>query len=190
MLSTLRAPSIRIARANTRAATSAIAHKYAGAAFGAALKKSPATLDTVQKELSSIGAAVKTDEKLAAFVNDPTLSNRDRQAGLQALFARAGGAKRGEVSEVTKNLFNVLAENRRLTETVAVVESFSERVAKHRGELEVIVTSAKPLDKDVLARLEKTLKQSQKAQQAKTVKITNKVCASLLLFLVVDLRGR
>lgn len=168
---------MRIARQNSRAASSAIATKYAHAAYGAALSKSPATLDTVQKELATIGSALKTDEKLSAFVQNPTLSTKDRQNGLEALFAKIGGAK---ASDITKNLFTVLAENGRLVETPDVVTGFSELVAKYKGELEVVVTSAKPLEKDVLGRLEKALKQSQIAQQSKTVKITNKVrCCSV-----------
>lgn len=176
--------SARIARQNTRAASSAIASKYAHATYGAALSKSPATLDTVQKELTTIGAALKTDEKLAAFVQNPTLSSNERQAGLEALFSKVGGAK---ASDVTKNLFTVLAENGRLVETPDVVAGFAELVAQYKGELEVVVTSAKPLEKDVLGRLEKALKQSQIAQASKTVKITNKVrCFSPLLHGDVD----
>lgn len=173
ILSTARATSVRISRQSTRAASSAISLKYANAAYGAALSKSPATLDTVQKELTAIGAAIKSDAQLAGFVANPTLSSNDRQAGLQALFTKAGGA--AKVSDITKNLFAVLAENGRLTETPDVVSGFAELVAKYKGELEVTVTSATPLEKDVLARLEKTLKQSQIAQAAKSVKVTNKV---------------
>lgn len=164
---------VRIARQNTRAA-SAISTKYAQAAYGAALKKSPATLDTVQKELTSISSAIKSDGKLAAFVNNPTLSAKDREAGIQALFQQAGGPKKGEVSDITKNLFGVLSENGRLVEASDVIESFSELVSKYKGELEVTVTSATPLARDVLSRLETALKQSQTAQKAKTVKIINK----------------
>lgn len=178
MLSTARATSVRIARQNTRAASSAIAIKYANAAYSAALSKSPATLDSVQKELSSIGNALKTDEKLSAYVANPTLSSNDRQRGLEALFSQISG---GKASDITKNLFIVMAENGRLVETPEVVAGFAELVAKYKGELEVVVTSAKPLDRDVLGRLERALKQSQIAQQSKTVKITNKV-RQLLLF--------
>jgi len=176
---------VRIARRNTRAA-SAISSKYAQAAYGAALKKSPATLDSVQKELMAIGAALKSNEKLAAFVNNPTLSSKDRQSGLQTLFQQAGGPKKGEVSEVTKNLFGVLSENGRLVEVPDVIEGFNELVGKYKGELEVVVTSAAPLTRDVLSRLETTLKQSQTAQKAKAVKVTNKVKPSLIGGLVVD----
>ena len=173
LISAARTLSVRIARRDTRAA-SAIATKYAQAAYGAALKKSPQTLDSVQKELSTIGAAIKKDEKLASFVNNPSFTQQDRQAGLQVLFHSAGGAKRGEVSDITKNLFSVLAENGRLVEVQDVIARFDELVGRYRGELEVVVTSATPLAKDVLGRLETALKSSVTAQQAKSVKITNK----------------
>lgn len=171
MFSTVRTAPVRIARQNVRAASSAIATKYANAAYSAALSKSPATLDTVQRELTSISNALRADEKLAGFVANPTLSTKDRQNGLEALFSKAGGAK---TSDITRNLLSLMAENRRLAETSEVVTGFTELVAKYKGELEVTVTSAKPLDKDVLGRIEKALRQSQIAQQSKTVKVTNK----------------
>ncbi|KAF8324476.1 OSCP, subunit 5 of the stator stalk of mitochondrial F1F0 ATP synthase [Cantharellus anzutake] len=187
ILSAARASSVHIASRNTRAA-SAIATKYAQAAYGAALKKSPQTLDAVQKELSAIGAAIKKDEKLASFVHNPTLTAKDRQAGLQLLFqtAAASGAKKVEVSDITKNLFSVLAENGRLVEVQDVIAGFDGLVGKYKGELEVVVTSAAPLPRDVLTRLETALKSSVTAQQAKSVKITNKVKPSLIGGLVVD----
>lgn len=174
MLSTVRTAPVRIARQNTRAA-SAIASKYAQAAYGAALKKSPTTLDSVQKELASISSVIKSNKEISAFVHNPTLSAKDRQTGLQVLFQQASGAKKGEISEITKNLFAVLSENGRLVDVEGVIEGFSELVSQYKGELEVIVTSAAPLPKDVLTRLENSLKQSQTALKAKSVKITNKV---------------
>ena len=89
--------------------------------------------------------------------------------------AEGTGAKKTPLSEVTKNLFLVLSENGRLVETNGVIEAFQELVRTYKGELEVIVTSAAPLQKDVMTRLENSLKSSQTAQKAKSVKVTNKV---------------
>jgi len=83
--------------------------------------------------------------------------------------------KKEPLSDITKNLFAVLSGNGRLGETQGVIEGFNELVAKYKGELEVVVTSAGPLPKDISSRLETILKQSQTAQQAKSLKITNKV---------------
>ncbi|KAI9507900.1 OSCP, subunit 5 of the stator stalk of mitochondrial F1F0 ATP synthase [Russula earlei] len=171
-----------------RRASSGIALKYANAAYSAALAKSPQVLTKVQTELNAISKSIEDIPNLKNFVTNPTLSAKDRMAGLPSLFARAEGtgAKKEPVSDITKNLFALLSENGRLVETAGVIEGFNELVAKHRGELEVIVTSASPLGKDVLFRLEATLKQSQTAQQAKSLKLTNKVNPSVLGGLIVD----
>jgi F-type H+-transporting ATPase subunit O len=158
-----------------RRAASTLALKYSKAAFNAALAKNPQTLTKVQAELTAIAAAVKDQPAVGAFISNPTLSGKDRQSGLETLYTTAGGPKKEAVSDVTKNLFALLADNGRLNETAGVIEGFNDMVAKHKGELTVIVTSATPLPKDVQTKLEAALKQSQAAQQAKSLKITNKV---------------
>ena len=72
-----------------------------------------------------------------------------------------------------------------MTETEGVIEGFNELFAKYKGELDIIVTSATPLSKDVMTKLEGILKQSQAAQQAKTLKLTNKVCRLLFSAVIV-----
>ncbi|KAA1475196.1 ATPase F1 complex OSCP/delta subunit [Dentipellis sp. KUC8613] len=169
-----------------RRAASTIATKYAHAAYNAALAKSPQTLNKVQAELNSISKVLHDTPELQQFVTNPTLSAQERTAGLPVLLSRAEGAKKEPVSDVTKNLFSVLSDNGRLTETEGVIEHFNELASKYKGELTVTVTSATPLPKDVLTRLETTLKQSQTAQAAKTLKLTNKVNPSVLGGIVVD----
>ncbi|KAI0256211.1 OSCP, subunit 5 of the stator stalk of mitochondrial F1F0 ATP synthase [Lactifluus subvellereus] len=171
-----------------RRAASGIAFKYANATYSAALAKSPQVLTKVQAELNAISKSIADSPDLKTFVTNPTLSVKDRNAGLPALYARAEGtgAKKEPLSDITRNLFVLLSENGRLGETAGVIEGFNELVAKHKGELNVTVTSAAPLGKDVLSRLETTLKQSQTAQQAKSLKLTNKVNPSVLGGLIVD----
>jgi F-type H+-transporting ATPase subunit O len=173
MLSAARTATVSAALG--RRAASTLALKYSKAVFNAAVAKSPQTLTKVQAELAAISAAVKDQPAVGEFVSNPTLSATDRKAGLDALYTTAGGPKKEAVSDVTKNLFALLADNGRLNETSGVIEGFNELVAKHKGELTVTVTSATPLPKDVQSKLEATLKQSQAAQQAKSLKITNKV---------------
>ena len=160
-----------------RRAASAIASKYSKAVFGAALSKSPQTLTKVHTELSNVSNALKTNPEIRTFVHNPTLSLQERNKGLQELFVKleGTGGKKDVISDVTKNLFSVLSENGRLGEVENVIEDFGELVAQHKGELTVTVTSATPLGKDILSRLETTLKQSKAAQAAKVVKIANKV---------------
>jgi F-type H+-transporting ATPase subunit O len=160
-----------------RRAASSIAQKYAKAAYSAALAKSPQVLTKVQGELTAISKSIKDTPELKAFVTNPTLSVKERKAGLPTLFASAegAGAKKEPVSDITKNLLALLSENGRLGETPGVIEGFNELVSQYKGELNVTVTTASPLSKDFITRLETTLKQSQTAQQAKSLKLTNKV---------------
>lgn len=167
-----------VAALGRRAASSAIALKYSHAAYSAALSKSPQVLSKVQTELNVIRTSVKDIPELNAFVHNPTLSAKERSAGLTALYSRVEGfgTKKEPVSDITKNLFTVLSENGRLGETEGVIEGFNELVAKYKGELTVVVTSATPLTQDVLSRLVSTLKQSQAGQHSKSLKVVNKVC--------------
>jgi F-type H+-transporting ATPase subunit O len=160
-----------------RRSASGISLKYANAAYSAALSKSPQVLTKVHAELNAISKSIEETPVLKAFVTNPTLSVKDRNASLPALFARAEGtgAKKESVSDITKNLFGLLSENGRLGETSRVIEGFNELVTKHKGELNVTVTSAAPLSRDILSRLEVILKESQTAQKAKSLKVTNKV---------------
>jgi F-type H+-transporting ATPase subunit O len=168
----------RIAIAATgRRAASSLSLKYANATFSAALSKSPQMLNKVQTELTSVSTALHQSPELSTFVTNPTLSAKERASGLTSLYAKAEGSgpKKEPVSEITKNLFSLLSENGRLGETQGVIDGFQELVAKHKGELTVVVTSATPLPAATLSRLEATLKQSQTGLRAKTLKIANKV---------------
>ncbi|KAG8733802.1 ATP synthase F0 subcomplex subunit OSCP atp5 [Ceratobasidium sp. 414] len=165
---------------------SMIASKYAAALFGAASKNQTA-LNKVQTELAAIKTTLGDTPALSAFVTNPTLSAADRKNGLDAIFAAAApkGSKE-PVSPITRNLFEVLSENGRLGETTGVIDSFNELLSKYKGELEVVITSAAPLEKSLLSKLETTLKTSQAASQAKSVRVTNKVNPSILGGLLVD----
>ncbi|KAF9071093.1 OSCP/delta subunit of ATPase [Rhodocollybia butyracea] len=170
-----------------RRAASAIASKYSNAVYNAALAKSPQTLAKVHSELANFSATLKQNKDINTFVHNPTLSANDRAAGLASVFKTIDSASKKEpVSDITKNLLTVLSENGRLAEIEGVVEGVNELVAQYNGELNVTVTSAAPLPKDILSRLESTLKQSQTAQKAKTLKVTNKVNPSVLGGVVVD----
>jgi len=158
-----------------RRAASTIAPKYSQAVFSAALANSPATLTKVETELNALSNVIKASPELNSFVTNPTLSARDRATGLAALYAKAQGPKKEPVSDITKNLFALLSENGRLAETQSVIEGFNELVSKHKGELKVVISSATPLPTATLSRLETVLKQSQVAQKAKTLKVSNKV---------------
>ena len=177
MLLTAATRSVATAPGLGRRAASAIALKYSKAVYGAALAKSPQVLNKVHADLTSVSNSIKDVPEVKAFVHNPTLSSKERSSGLTSLFSRleSTGVKKEPMSDITKNLLSVLSENGRLGETEGVIEGFNELVSQYRGELNVVVTSATTLPKDVLARLEASLKQSQAGQKAKVLKISNKV---------------
>ena len=165
-----------------RRAASSIALKYSNATYSAALAKSPVVLSQVQTELNTISNSIKENHEATSFIFNPTLSANERKVCIGKLVSKleSGSAKIAPLSEITKNLLGILSENGRLGETQGVIEGFNELVAKYKGELTVVVTSATPLLRETLLRLESALKQSQTAQQANSLKITNKVCVSKL----------
>jgi F-type H+-transporting ATPase subunit O len=173
MLLSSAARSVSTARSVGSRAASSISSKYSKAIYSAALKKSPQTLTKVHTELNAIATSISQQPEISSFLHNPTLSVQERKTALSGLFTKLESNKQ-PVSEITKNLLLVLSENGRLGETEGVIEGFNELVAQYRGELNVVVTSATPLAKDVLTRLETSLKQSQAGQQAKVLKLTNK----------------
>ncbi|GAA5899003.1 hypothetical protein JCM8208_002974 [Rhodotorula glutinis] len=158
-----------------------LAGKYAGALYTAAAKGN--ALSAVEADLKGVKATVGTDAKIHEFLANPILSKDDRSSGIDALLKAA--APKG-ASDLTRNLFAVLAENGRLYDTDRVVDGFLEIMSAHRGEVKVVVTSAVPLDKDLQKRIEDSLKSSQVAQAGKNLVIENRVNEAVLGGLVVD----
>ena len=85
----------------------------------------------------------------------------------------------------------MLAENGRLNETEKVIQGFQDLMTAYRGEVEVTVTSATPLDKSLVQRIESALKGSQIAAKGngKNLKIVQKVNPAIQGGLVVDFAG-
>lgn len=110
--------------------------RYATALFSAASKAGQ--LDAVEQEIKRIHSAVNKDKKLLDFLNNPVLSREDKKQGVQIMLSQGG-----KYSDLTKNFFELLAENRRLDETMKIVDGFQQLMAAHRGEVTVNVISAK-----------------------------------------------
>ena len=100
-----------------------------------------------------------------------------------------------------KNFLETLADNNRLKVLPGVSEKFAELMSAHKGEVELKVTSAAPLDAKVIRQLETAVGKSQYVGQGKKLKTVTKVgwlkaksCASrymLTIYIQVtpDIRG-
>ncbi|ORX40075.1 OSCP/delta subunit of ATPase [Kockovaella imperatae] len=151
---------------------------YATSAYVAALKKSSKDLEQLAKDVESFDKKMKSDSKIDAFVRNPTLSSTERSLVLKELVGSSS-------SPMLLNLLTVLSENGRLASAPKVFDDFGSLMAAYRGELEVIVTSAEPLDSSAMSRLDKALKATEIAK-GKKIKIQNKVNPAVLGGLVVD----
>ncbi|RSH77354.1 ATP synthase F0 subcomplex subunit OSCP atp5 [Apiotrichum porosum] len=151
---------------------------YATSTYLAALKKSSKDLEALAKDIESFDAKIKSDKAIAAMIDNPTLAPSERSAAIAAVVP-AGS------SPILTNLLTVLSENGRLSAAPKVFADFASLMSAYRGEVEVVVTSAEPLDSKSMTRLEKSLRGTALAD-GKTLKFTNKVNPSVLGGLLVD----
>ncbi|OAA43760.1 ATP synthase subunit 5 [Metarhizium rileyi] len=156
---------------------------YASALYTAAAKTS--TLDPTAKALSTLSALVEKDVKLTAILAAPTLNAEDKSAIVAELAKQAGAG-----GETVKNFLSTLAENNRLGLLKGVCDKFSAIMSAARGEVELKVTSAQPLDSKTLARLETAVSKSQYVGQGKKLKVTNEVNSDIIGGLVVEVGDR
>jgi len=140
--------------------------------YTAAVKSS--TLDSVAKSMSALEAVYAKDPKLATIMMAPTLSSGDKSQIIAELQKHTGSA--GDKGDTVKNFLNTLADYNRLGLLKGIAEKFGLLMGASRGEVELTVTSASPLDNKTLSRLETAVSKSQYVGQGKKLKVTNKVC--------------
>ncbi|KOS20651.1 ATP synthase subunit 5 [Escovopsis weberi] len=157
---------------------------YATALYTAATKQ--ATLDATAKDLAKLGAIVHKDPKLSTILSAPTLSHADKSA-IVAELVKASGAASGSTLQ---NFLSTLAENNRLGLLPGVTDKFGQLIAAARGEVEMTVTSAQPLDAKTLARLETAVAKSSHVGQGKKLKVNNIVNREIIGGLIVEVGDR
>jgi F-type H+-transporting ATPase subunit O len=138
--------------------------------YTAAAKSS--TLDSVAKALTSLNQVLKSDHKLPIILSAPTLSDGDKSAIIAELEKHTGGSDKGGT---LKNFLQTLAEHNRLGLLERVCDKFGQLMGAHRGEMELVITSAARLDERMVRRLETAVSKSEYSQ-GKKVKVVTKVC--------------
>ncbi|KAF3048189.1 ATP synthase F0 subcomplex subunit OSCP atp5 [Didymella heteroderae] len=191
-----RAPiAARFARGYAAAAPTGAANKppvalfgvdgtYASALYTAAAKTN--ALDNTAKSLEQLSAVFKRDAKLAEILRAPTLSVEDKKQIVQELQKHVGQDKEG----IVKNFLDTLAQNNRLGVLEGVVNNFGILMGAHRGEIELVVTSAAPLDNKTLSRLEAAVSKSQYVGQGQKLKVVPKVNPEIKGGLIVEIGDR
>jgi len=157
---------------------------YASALYTAAAKSS--ALDSVSKALISLNQVLKTDTKLPEILRAPTLTASDKSQIVAELEKHTGGGDKGGT---VKNFLNTLAENNRLGILESVCDDFEQLMSAHRGEIELVITSAAKLDDKLIKRLETAIAKSQYSQ-GKKMKVVTKIKPDIIGGLVVEIGDR
>ncbi|KAK4636020.1 ATP synthase subunit 5, mitochondrial [Fulvia fulva] len=158
---------------------------YASALYTAAAKSS--SLDNVSKAIDSLHQTFKKDPKLASIIQAPTLTVEDKKQIVQELQKTTG--VQDKTNTIT-NFLNTLAENNRLSVLEGVCEKFAQLISASKGEVELTITSAAPLDSKIVKQLEAAISKSQYVGQGKKLKVTPKVNPDIRGGLVVEIGDR
>ena len=111
-----------------------LARPYAKAIFSAALEAGE--VDSVESELSLLGAAIQT-EQIEKIIENPELSKKETASKLINIFD-------SELTGLAMRLVDVLAENSRLNLLQAIAEIYQQLLQKHKDQssIEVVVVSS------------------------------------------------
>ncbi|KAI5369570.1 Putative ATPase, OSCP/delta subunit, F1F0 ATP synthase OSCP/delta subunit domain superfamily [Septoria linicola] len=158
---------------------------YASALYTAASKNS--SIDAVSKALENLNATFKKDPKLQAVLTSPTLTVEDKK---QIVAELQKSVSVQDKTNTVAGFLNTLAENNRLSVLEGVTEKFAQLMSAARGEVELTITSAAPLDNKVIKQLESAVSKSQYVGTSKKVKVVSKVNPDIRGGLVVEIGDR
>jgi F-type H+-transporting ATPase subunit delta len=164
--------------AETEVTVSGVAQRYASALFE--LARDEKALDEVAGDLEAFSGLLAASEDLTRLVKSPIFSSEEQTRAIAAVLDKAGAGV------LTANFIKVVASNRRLFAVPDMITSFRQMLAKERGEISATVTSAEPLSEAQVKALREALKDS----MGKDVSLNQKVDASLIGGLVVQVGSR
>ncbi len=164
--------------AGSESLTSGIAGRYATALFE--LAKEGGRLDAVEADLDAVSAALAASADLRDLTTSPVFPRDEMAAAMKALAARMN------LGPEVSNTLGLMAVNRRLFVTPALIAAVKGMIAAERGQVAAEVTSAAPLSDEQTAALKATLKD----RVGKDVELNVKVDESLIGGLVVRIGSR
>jgi F-type H+-transporting ATPase subunit O len=121
--------------------------------------------------MENFAATFKKDAGLQKILTAPTLSVEDKQQIISELQKATGST-----DKTVKQFLETLAANNRLAILEGVSEKFGTLMSAARGEVEMTITSASPLDAKVVRQLENAVSKSTFVGQGKKLKVVPKVC--------------
>jgi F-type H+-transporting ATPase subunit delta len=135
---------------NSGGIQASLAGRYATALFG--LARDEMQIDAVTRSLETVEAAIAESPDLRTLASSPLIDRAQAGRAIRALTPTL------DLDPTTAKFLGVLAENGRLRELKAVIKTFRQLAAQHRGETTAEVTSARPLDDGQMAELKANLR--------------------------------
>ena len=135
---------------NSGGIQASLAGRYATALFG--LARDEQQIDAVTRSLDTLEAAIAESTDFKALVSSPLIGRAEAGRAIRALVPTLG------LDPISAKFLGVLADNGRLRELKAIIKTFRQLAAQHRGETTAEVTSAFPLDDEQVIKLKANLK--------------------------------
>ena len=135
---------------NSGGIQASLAGRYATALFE--LARDERKLDSVEESLAALKRALADSADLRELTTSPVTT---RDEAVKAVGAVAGAMK---VDPLTANFLGVLAQNRRLAQLGNIIRAFNLLAARHRGETNAEIVSARPLDEKQVEAIRANLK--------------------------------
>jgi F-type H+-transporting ATPase subunit O len=139
--------------------------------YTAAAKTS--STDAVSKAMENLAATFKKDPKLQQVLVSPTLTVEDKKQIVAELQKQINVQDK---TNTVSNFLSTLAENNRLSVLQGVTDKFAQLMSAARGEVELTVTSAAPIDARIVKQVETAVSKSQYVGAGKKLKVVTKVC--------------
>ncbi len=155
-----------------------IAARYATALFELATEAK--ALDALEGDVAALEGAIQGSADLQDMISSPIYGREESAAAIGAV------ATAMNLGPMTANTLKLMAAKRRLFVLPALLRALREKIADHKGEVTVDVTSAKPLTQ---AQSDK-LAQALKASVGKQVNLNATVDESLIGGLVVKVGSK
>ena len=155
-----------------------LAGRYATAIFELAQEEKG--VETIERDFVTLMAAILESPDLARLVRAPVFSREEQAKGMKAVLAAFDAAP------LTTRFVLMLASKRRLFVLLDIIRAFEGLVSHQRGQVEAVVTSARPLSESETGALKAALK----ASLGRDPRIETRVDPSLLGGLVVKVGSR
>jgi len=152
-----------------------VATQYATAFVNLAKDKN--VLDDVRSDMDSVANLLKSDEKIAAFLQNPVASS-DKKKGLISAIAKEAG-----FNDFSVNFLSLLVDKQRITAVTDICDEFESIYCEVTDTEVATVTSAAALDNDQQFEIAKKL---QSLTGAKNIKLKPKVDASLISGIIIQ----